>query len=301
MHNLNEMVIFAKVVQSGGFTAAAKALGLPKSNVSRHVSKLENELNVQLLERSTRKIHLTQIGEVYYRHAQRIIEEAENAELSVSNMMQGPRGLLRVSTSVTSGQQLLSPILSDFLLRYPEIQFQLELSNRRIDLIEEGFDLALRVGSLVESRLIARYLGRCRLLLYANDRYIERMGEPKSPQDLLNHKLMYMDEGGRKDSLTLLGSLAEEKISTNPSISVNDFQTLHRLACDGVGIAILPHYMCMENLNGKNLIRVLPDWELMSEEIHAIYPSRRGVTPKLRVFLDYVIEKLADRLENDRK
>jgi len=296
MHNINAMVIFAKVVQAGGFTAAANALGLPKSNISRHVSRLENELNVRLLERSTRRIRLTEIGEIYYRHCQRVIEEVEQAELSVNQMLEGPRGVLRVSASVTSGQQLLSPILSGFLLKYPDVQLQLELSNRRIDLIEEGFDLAIRIGPLADSRLVSRYLGKSRLYLYASKKYTERMGEPVVPHELTDHQLLLMDEMGLDDTLLLLGPRGEEKLIVKPYCTVNDFHTLHQLTSDGVGITVLPHYMCNEDIKKRGLLRVLPDWEVPPVDFHALYPSHRGATPKLRTFLDFIVEKLSRRL-----
>jgi len=297
MHNINAMVIFAKVVQAGGFTAAGNALGLPKSNISRHVSKLESELNVRLLERSTRRIHLTEIGEIYFRHCQRVIEEVEHAELSVNQMLEGPRGLLRISASVTSGQQLLSPVLSEYLLQYPEVQLQLELSNRRIDLIEEGFDLAIRIGPLADSRLVSRYLGKSRLYLYASKQYTERMGEPVVPHELIDHRLLLMNEMGLNDTLLLLGPQGVEKLVVSPYCTVNDFHTLHQLTRDGVGIAVLPHYMCNEEIRKKRLLRVLPGWEVPPIDFHALYPSHRGATPKLYAFLDFLVEKLGRRLD----
>ncbi len=297
MHNLNAMAIFAKVVQAGGFTAAANALGLPKSNISRHVSTLENELNVQLLERSTRRVHLTEIGEIYYRHCQRVLEEVEQAELSVNQMLAGPRGVLRVSASVTAGQQLLSPILSGYLLQYPDVQLQLELSNRRIDLIEEGFDLAIRIGPLADSGLISRYLGKSRLYLYASKQYTERRGEPAVPHELIDHQLLLMGEMGLNDTLLLLGPRSEEKLIVKPYSTANDFHTLHQLASDGIGITVLPHYMCNEGIKKRDLLRVLPDWEVPPVDFHALYPSHRGATPKLRTFLDFIAEKLSHRLD----
>lgn len=297
MHNINAMVIFAKVVQAGGFTAAANVLGLPKSNISRHVSRLENELNVRLLERSTRRIRLTEIGEIYYRHCQRVIEEVEQAELSVNQMQEGPRGVLRVSASVTSGQQLLSPILSGFLLQYPEVQLQLELSNRRIDLIDEGFDLAIRIGPLADSRLVSRYLGKSRLYLYASKQYTRRMGAPVAPHELSDHRLLLMNEMGLNDALLLLGPQGVEKLPVMPYCTVNDFHTLHQLTNDGIGIAVLPHYMCNNEVKKRCLLRVLPDWEVPPLDFHALYPSHRGETPKLRTFLDFLVEKLSHRLD----
>lgn len=297
MQDLNDMVIFARVVQAGGFTAAADMLDLPKSNVSRRVARLEGELGVRLLERTTRKIHVTEVGEIFYRYCQLIIEEAEHAEASVNSMMAGPRGVLRVSASVSTGQQLLAPILSEFLLQYPDVQLQLELSNRRIDLIEEGFDLSIRIGPLADSRLVARSLGKSRLYLYASNRYLERMGTPTMPHELIEHRLLLMDDTFSDRVLPLLGPRGEEKLVLKPNSTANDFRTLHQLACEGVGIAVLPHYMCLEDVKMKCLTRVIPEWEVPPVNFHAIYPSHRGATPKLRVFLDFIVERFNERLE----
>jgi DNA-binding transcriptional LysR family regulator len=296
MHNLNDMLIFAKVAQTGGFTAAANVLGLPKSNISRRVANLETELDVRLLERSTRKIRLTEIGEIYFRHCEQIIEEAEQAELSVNKMLEGPRGILRVSTSVTTGQQLLTPLLADFLSGYPELRLQLELSNRRIDLIEEGFDMAIRIGKLTDSRLVSRRLGSSCLYLYASNDYLERMGTPTAPQDLTKHRCLLFDELGKQNALMLSGVEGEEKVTLKAYVKVNDFQSLYQLACDGMGIAMLPHYMCKEDNSTQSITRILPEWSLPKVDIHAVYPSHRGTTPKLRLFLDYLIEKFSARL-----
>jgi len=166
MQDLNDMAVFASVVKTGSFTAAGKALSLPKSNVSRRIARLEDTLNVRLLERTTRKLRLTEIGQSLYHHAQRIVEEADSANSLVESMTSRPRGILRVSASVFTGQKLLTPILPEFLKLFPELHLHLELSNRRIDLIEEGFDVAIRIGSMKDSTMIARYLGSIRIYLY---------------------------------------------------------------------------------------------------------------------------------------
>ena len=179
MNDLNDMAVFAKVVETGGFTMAGEAIDMPKSNVSRRVSRLEERLGVRLLERTTRKIRMTELGEIYYTHCRRIIEEAEHADARVSQALEIPRGQLRVSASVTVGQNIISPVLGQFVKEYPEVKVQMTLANRRVDLVEEGFDIAVRVGQLEDSSLVARLLGKSELALFASPDYLKRAGEPK--------------------------------------------------------------------------------------------------------------------------
>jgi len=296
MQDLNDMAVFASVVKTGSFTAAGKALSLPKSNVSRRIARLEDTLNVRLLERTTRKLRLTEIGQSLYHHAQRIVEEADSANSLVESMTSRPRGILRVSASVFTGQKLLTPILPEFLKLFPELHLHLELSNRRIDLIEEGFDVAIRIGSMKDSTMIARYLGSIRIYLYCSPDYISFMGKPTGPEDLIDHHLLMMSDmsAGADETLRLKGTRGEEKISLTPYCSINDFQTLHHFASEGLGIAALPEYLCRKDFNSGSLERVLPTWEIPPVEFHAVYPSRRGAMPKLMVFLDFVKNKFIE-------
>ena len=290
------MAVFAKVVQAGSFTDAGKALSLPKSNISRRISRLEETLKVRLLERTTRKLHLTEIGQYFYHHAQRIVEEAEFANSLVDSMMAGPRGILRVSASVYTGQQMLAPILPEFLNQYPDIHLHLELSNRRIDLIEEGIDVAIRIGNLADSTMMSRHLGKSRLYLYCAPDYITSSGSPTLPHDLIDHRLLLMSDMAPQDTLSLNGPRGEEKLLLKPYCTINDFQTLHHLAIASLGITALPENLCREDVNRKSLIRVLPSWEVRPVDFHAVYPSRRGAMPKLLMFLEFLKTKFADIL-----
>jgi DNA-binding transcriptional LysR family regulator len=300
MQDLNDMVIFARVVQAGGFTAAAEVLALPKSNVSRRVARLESDLGVRLLERTTRKIHVTEIGEIYFHHCLRIIEESEHADLSVQSMVAEPRGILRVSASVTTGQQLLAPLLPSFMALFPNIELQLELTNRRIDLIEEGLDVAIRVGLLEDSRLVSRKLGVSQHHLYACQTYLDQQAILTKPEQLCSHHLLLMSDQtgskkGAKHIVVLNNNEQTQHISVQPVCTANDFHSLHQFTKQGMGIAVLPHYMCHDP--DDKLIRVLPEWTCPSLDFHAIYPSHRGATPKLRVFLDFMKKAFANRLE----
>jgi len=288
--DLDGMVVFASIVEHGGVTAAARALRLPKSNVSRRLAQLEDRLGVRLLERTTRKTHLTEIGGIYYQHCRRIVEEAEHADLSIAQSLEVPRGTLRVSTSVTVGQHLIAPLLPGFIKAYPEVRMSLQLSNRRVDLVEEGYDLAIRVGKLEDSSLISRSLGGSALGVYGAEEYLEAHRSPKSPAALAKLDCLVMSHAETEHIWHLTGPAGMKHVEVEPRAIVNDFAILEQMVLEGLGVALLPNYLA----RSPKLIRVLPKWSVPSIELHAIYPSHRGATPKMRAFLDWLIGKLAN-------
>jgi LysR family transcriptional regulator AphB len=297
MHDLNDLVIFARVVQTGSLTAAADVLGIPKSNVSRRLSRLEGEMGVRLLERTTRKLHLTEVGGLYYEHCRRILEEVEHAELSVQQRLEAPRGLLRISASYSTGQALLSPLLGEFMALYPEVTLQLVLTNRRVDLIEEGFDMTIRMGQLEESALVARYLGSTRGDCVASPAYIKRMGMPAAPEDLTAHQCLTMTDVPQHERWTFTGADGEVRtVNFKAQATVNDFVTLRGMLVSGAGIGVLPNYFCAEAVGSGQLVPVLAGWTTPVSAMHALYPSHRGATPKLRALLDFLVTRLEDKI-----
>lgn len=297
IRDLNELAAFTYVVEHGGFTAAASAMDLPKSNISRRVANLEKRLGVRLLERTTRKIHVTEIGDIYYQHCRRMLDEADHADLCVERVMEVPRGTLRVSASVTTGQHLLAPMATEFMAQYPEVHLELVLVNRQVDVIDEGFDLVIRIGGLQDSVLVARGLGKCGLLLYASPAYLKARGTPQKPEDLKNHDCLVMSDGPDNNQWSLSAGDITKQVPLTPRASVNDFNTLRRLAADGAGVTILPSYL-HEGAYRNRLVRVLDGWTARSMEFHAVFPSHRGATPKVRAFLDFLVARLAHRLED---
>jgi len=295
--DLNDLAVFTYVVEHGGFTAAADAAQLPKSNISRRVANLEKRLGVRLLERTTRKVHVTEIGHIYYQHCRRMLDEANHADLCVERTMEVPRGTLRVSASVTTGQQLLAPIATEFIDQHPEVQLELILVNRQVDVIDEGFDLVVRIGALQDSSLVTRSLGHCGLSLYASPTYLEARGTPQTPEDLDHHDCLVMDDNHTNSQWSLSRGSATRKISLSPRASVNDFNTLRRMAADGAGITLLPRYLHAGDYK-KRLVRVLDDWVVPSVEFHAVFPSHRGATPKVRAFIDFLVVRLAHRFDD---
>lgn len=301
MTNYNDMSLFARVVDAGSFTAAAEITQIPKSTISRRIAILEESLSANLLERTTRKLRLTEVGSIYYQHCRRMIEEAETAEISVSQLIGKPKGILQINSSVTIGQHLLGPLLAEFLLTYPDIDIQLLTTNRLVHLIDEGFDLVIRVGALADSSLISKYLGSTRLKCYAGLGYLDEMGEPKVPEHLIKHRCISMSNNLQKISWQLENK--KNKIIDIPiknKVVVYDFTILRNLVISNTGIGMLPKYLLKDKHFSSNVQKILPSWSSPNIELHAIYPSRKGMTPKLRVFLDFISKKFReDNLFND--
>ncbi|MEM7365537.1 MAG: LysR family transcriptional regulator [Pseudomonadota bacterium] len=291
--DLNDMVIFARVAELQGISAAARALRMPKSKVSRRMAGLEEQLGVRLLERSTRAVHLTEIGDVFYRHCQRIVEEADNARDSVARMLESPRGHLRIGASVAIGQHLLAPRLKEFMSMYPEIEVEVQLENRRVDLIREGYDLVVRVGDLEDSALISRPLGTFQLFLVASGDYLDLSGAPAVPQDLNEHHCLVMGDAQDFNQWTLVNAHGQqESVQVRDTTVLNDLTMIRRVALDGGGIALLPSYLVESDLTTlSSLKRVLPEWTTPSFQLYALYPSRGGATLKVRACLDFLVQK----------
>ena len=294
MNDLNDMAIFAKVAEYQGISPAARALRMPKSKVSRRMAALEDELGVRLLERSTRAVHLTEVGKIYFQHCKQIVEEAASARESVIRMLEVPRGHLRISASVAIGQHLLTPFLSEFMTLYPEIELEVQLENRRVDLIREGYDLVVRVGNLEDSALVSKPLGEDHLIMVASAGYLEKMGIPKHLGDLKNHHLLVMGDSRDVDHWTLVDSNKHQEIvDVRQHTTLNDLTMIRQVAIDGGGIALLPRYLCSDELiSSGTLCQVLRDWRTPKFRFYALYPSHRGVTLKLRAWLDFFGNKL---------
>ena len=293
MSDLNDLLIFSKVAELQGISPAARALRMPKSKVSRRMAALENDLGIRLLERSTRSVRLTEVGEVYVQYCRRIAEEVASARESVHQMLAAPRGLLRISTSVTTGQQLLAPHVGEFMAKYPEVELEINLSNRRVDVIAEGYDLVVRVGELQDSTLVSKRLYTDELALFASTDYLERLGTPVQPSDLSKHRLLVMGDASKPEQWTLVGPKNRVKtVAVQPTATVNDLSMIRQIALDGGGIALLPGYLSEPAENSARFRRILPAWRTPPFSYYALYPSHRGITLKARVWLDFIANKL---------
>ncbi len=288
--DLNEILVFARVVQAGSFTSAAAELGMPKSTVSRKVSDLEERLKSRLLQRTTRKLSLTDVGRTYYDYCARIVGEIEDGERAVSRLQESPRGLLRVTAPVNVA--FLGPIVSDYLKRYPEVRLDLLCTGRAVDLVEERFDVAIRAGTLADSTLIARSLGSARWFLVATPAYLKRRGRPRSPDDLKKHDCLLFGPGIDNAGVRLENADTSVQVAVSARLMVTDMDVLHAVAAAGLGIALLPASVCAEDLRARRLERVLPDWNAPSTPVHVVYPSTRHLSPKVKTFVEHLHERM---------
>jgi DNA-binding transcriptional LysR family regulator len=288
--DLDEMLVFARVVKTGSFTTAAAELGMPKSTVSRKVSDLEERLKARLLNRTTRKLSLTDVGRTYYDYCARIAGEIEDAERAVSSLQETPRGLLRVTAPVNAA--FLAPIVSEYLQRYPDVRLQLYCTGRRVDLIEEGFDVGIRAGTLADSTLIARSLGSVTWFLVATPGYLEKRGRPRSPDDLKEHDCLLFGAEPSGAGLSLDGGARSAQVALSARLLVGDMDVLRAAATAGLGIALLPAFQCVEELRAHRLERVLRDWNPPSTPVHVVYPSTRHISPKVKSFIEHLHERM---------
>ena len=284
--DLNELLVFARVVQAGSFIAAARALGMPKSTVSRKVADLEERLDTRLLQRTTRKLSLTDAGRILYDHCTRIVSEVENAERAVSTLHEAPRGLLRVTGGVN--MTFLGPIIRDYVKQYPEVRLELLCTGRNVDLVEERFDLGIRAGQLPDSSLVARSLGTVTWFLVATPSYLERRGRPRAPGDLAKHDCLIFAAGSDRTSVELRRGDDSVRVDLAPRVVVNDHDMIRAVATGGVGIALLPAFQCVDELRAGRFERVLRDWHAPSTPVHIVYPSTRHISPKVKTFADHL-------------
>lgn len=295
MQDFNDMLYFAEVVDQGGFAAAGRSLGLPKSRLSRRVASLEAHLGVRLLHRSTRKLSLTPAGELYYRHCSAMRQEADDAEAAIAQVQSEPRGIIRVVCPVTLAQTVVGPILSDYLRQHPLVHIHMQVSNRVVDLVEDGVDVALRVRpSLADSgSLIVKHLGLSHAVLVASPDLLARQGVPRSPADLARMDSVAMSASDGKAQWKLFGPhAAQQTITHRPVLVADDLLTLKFAVLGGVGLGILPDYMCRDDIERGRLVPVLPEWAPQPGIVHAVFASRRGLVPALRSFLDFLGSRL---------
>jgi DNA-binding transcriptional LysR family regulator len=295
VNSLEDFYYFAKVVEHGSYAKASRALGIPKSRLSRHVSALETKLGVRLVQRSTRRFVVTDIGRDVQRHAQAMLAEADAALEVVELARAEPRGLLKVSCPVAVAQTSLSRIVPEFLLRYPRIRLRLHVSNRRVDVLNEGFDAALRVRTRPtgEDGLVMRSFQESSELLVATPAYLDGAGRPERPEQIVERDTLGFEPEADRQSWELIGPNGEsERIEHSPRIVCHDFVLLKSAVLAGLGIALLPESVVRTELITGTLERVLPEWNLPLGILHVVFPSRRGMLPAVRAFIDFLAERL---------
>ncbi len=299
MRDLNDMVLFAEVADRGGFSAAGRALGIPKSKLSRRISELEARLGVRLLQRTTRKLSLTEPGEIYYRHCVTLREDAEAADDAVARVLSEPRGTVRVTCPVNLAQVTLGPILPRFLALHPQVRIEMQVTNRVIDLVQEGVDVALRVRANLDDSgsLVVKNLGPTSALLVASPQLLQRVRRPAAPEHLHDLPTLAMSAADGRASWHLVGPRDEEfELQHRPAYTADDMLVLKFAALQGIGMTVLPDFMCADSLLEGALEPVLPGWSPPQLKVLAVFPSRRGMVPAVRRFLDF----LADNVVGER-
>ncbi|SDL81545.1 transcriptional regulator /transcriptional regulator, LysR family [Franzmannia pantelleriensis] len=298
LQDLNDALIFAKVVEQGSFIAAARQLHLSKTTVSRKVQALEERLGARLLHRTTRNLSLTEAGAVYFDYCNRIAQDLNQAENAVQRLEDSPRGWLRVTAPFTMCTEFTSDLIREFRERHPQVRIEMVLSNDRLDLVTNQIDVALRVGPLPDSTLIARPLARYRSFVYASDRYIALHGEPSEPADLAHHPALAKctDQRGQRYLWQLRNATRQVEVEIDPIAIANDPFVLRGLLVEGQGLMLTSEIVACLGPDEQRLHRVLDGWEGPEVELNAVFPGGRLISPKVRTFVDFVVERM--RIEN---
>lgn len=297
LHDLNDLYFYAAVVEHGGFSAAGRALGVPKSRLSKRVAQLEERLGVRLLQRTTRRFVVTEVGERFYTHCRAVLEQAQAAQDTVDALRAEPRGVVRLSCPVSLVQTVLAYLLPDFMAQYPKMQVRVMASNRRVDVIGEGFDLAIRVRSKLDDdgNLVMRSFGQSRTLLVASPALLDQQQRPTRPDELATLPALSMLEHEGAQIWELIGATGDKvSVEVQARLISGDFAILLEAARRGMGVALLPEFVCAPAIAQGELEVVLPDWSVPDGTMHFVYPSRRGMLPGVRALVDFLAERLPE-------
>lgn len=295
MDNLEGLPVFVRAVREGSFSAAARVLGLTPSAVSKRIGRLEDQLAVRLFNRTTRRLSLTEEGAAFYERASRILADLDDAAAAVSSLQSVARGRLRVTMPTAFGVIHLLPALPAFLARHPEVILDIDLNDRFVNMIEEGFDLALRIGDLQDSSLIGRRLAANRRVLAAAPAYLTGHAAPQHPQDLARHNcLIYTYRNQRYDWHLVDAEGAESIVTVGGNLETNNPMMLRAGALAGLGVVLLPLWIIGPDIKAGRLQRLLPDYHWPDSAIQAVYPPGRHLSARVRTFVDFLVEQFAE-------
>lgn len=280
---------FVAVAETESFTAAAKRLGISTAQVSRQISALEERLSAKLFYRTTRKVSVTEVGGIYYQHCRQVMDGLADAERAITNLQSTPKGKLKITAPITYGERSVAPLVNDFVTQYPELEVQLVLSNQQIDLIDEGFDLAIRLGQLGDSSMIGKRLATRKQYVCAAPEYLSAFGAPHTLSELERHNCL----SGTLDYWRFQEKGKARNIRVKGNFSCNSGPVLVDAALKGVGIVQLPDYYVQEYINEGQLIELLPNYREPDDAVWALYPQNRHLSPKVRMLVDYLAKELA--------
>ena len=291
MYDLNLMIIFANVVNEQSFSAASRKMGMTKSSVSKAVAKLEHALGASLLNRSTRHLSLTEIGASFYDYCTRIHLEAEEAHQMIESLNAQPRGMLKVAASVAFGTLHIAPAIAEFMHRYPQLEIDMTITDRSVDLIEEGYDVVITVTRDLPLSLVARRLAPIRRNLCATPSYFERHGVPIAPQELVNHNCLDYIHSGDKGQWRFNGPEGAVTVNVSGRLRINDDEALSQVVLGGFGMALLPTFIIGKDLQAKRLRSVFSEYIPIEQHFYALHLPKRNLPLKTRVFIDYLSER----------
>jgi len=292
MIDKNAMALYVKVVENNSFSRAAEREGIPVSTVSRKISELEKALGVRLLERSTRRLRMTEIGQDYYQRCRRGLEEFETANFMVNDQQAEVSGRLRLSAPPSLSDVIIVPLIAAFQALYPNALVNCLVTDRHVNHIEDGIDISLRVGDLKDSSLVARRLLSYRSVLVASPAYLERAGAPSHPNELPLHALVAFSRWEAAVAWVLENNGATHKVNVQPRIAINDYTGVQSAVINGLGISEIPSILCGQRLHDGSLVEVMPDWQFSPVSLSAIYPSNRNLSRLVRLFKDFCVERI---------
>ena len=295
MDKYQEMRVFTAVVDASSFVAAGDALGMSKAAVSRYVSELEQRLGVRLMHRTTRKLSLTPEGEVFLARCREILASIDASEAEISTRSLTASGLLKVSVPVSFGIKHIAPLWAEFLNAHPQVTLDVQLADRVVDLVDEGFDLAVRIARLPDSSLVSRRLASTRLVLCAAPSYLKRRGTPQHPSELTQHDVVGYSLMAMGDQWQFTGPEGPVSVKVRPRMWSNNGDTCISAALQGAGIQLQPTFLIEQQLASGHLVEILPQYRSVELGIYAVYPSRKFVLPKVRALVEFLATKLAER------
>ena len=293
MDRFLEMQTFCAVVDAGSFVRAAEALDLSKAAVSRHVGDLEARLGVRLLHRTTRRLSLTEEGQVFYARCKEVLADIDEAEAEINSRSGAASGLLRVNAPVTFGIRHLAPLWGEFRERHPQVTLDVTLADRVVDLVEEGYDLAIRIATLASSTLISKRLARTRMVLCASPQYLAAHGAPRHPAELAGHAVISYSYWSTRDEWHFDGPEGRASVKTTPCMHTNSGDTCRAMALAHQGVILQPSFLVAEDLAAGTLVELMPEFRSIELGIYAVYPTRKHVSPKVRVLIEFLAERFA--------
>lgn len=292
MNLFASMRLYVAVVDGGSFAAAADKLGISRAMASKQIQKLEEHLGTRLLNRTTRRLSLTETGREFHERSSQIMSDVDEAEQIAGQMTHRPQGVLRVTIPLSYGQHRLAAIIGDYTQAYPQVQLDISLSDRKVDLIENGLDLAIRIGAMSQSDLIARKIGGVRSIVCAAPAYLARHGAPQTPADLCRHACLGYTLSGTGANWQFEGPDGPVIVPISGPIRADNGDIIRLAALGGAGILFQPHFIVGADIAAGRLVHVLPDWQSAELGIHAVYPSRKHLSAKVRTFIDFLVDKL---------